>query len=646
MRFLGYTLANEAETADRAPVARAVREDGQVRRRGDQGGRHRRHRRHRPHRPRASIITLKDGEFTVVDGPFTEAKELVGGWALHGVPRSARGRRVVQALPRRARRGRGPRPPGLGLTGRRLGRVRSAWWLNRWRAGHRFDRRDRGRLPDRVPAGGGRPGRLRRRYRPGRGAGPGRARRRAAPVAPRRHARATPAPGSPRWASARRSTASAATARWPPSTPSSGASSSRRSRCRRTTRTSTRTSPEEIADDRLRLIFVACHPVLSVPARVALTLRLVGGLTVPEIARAYVVPEATIAQRIVRAKKTIAKAGVPFEVPVGEDRAARLGAVLEVIYLIFNEGYSATAGETGCGPSSATKRSDSAACWPRSRPTSPRSTASSPSWSSSPPACAPAPVRRVTPVLLLDQDRRTWDRLHIGRGEAALARADAARATTAGPYTLQAAIAACHARAVPARETDWDELVALYSAARPGDAVADRRAEPRRRRLHGLRARRRARPGGPSRRDGTLERYHLLSSVRGDLLDQLGRHAEAAVEFDRAAGAGHQRRRSAPCSEAPGPRQPRHAGDRLVVGRHGRRARTEPARPLGLGAPPGSQLQPRRRQRPVDQDGRGPGAGSAAPRAAAAGAAPWSTSSSAGPSGPGSPRDGRPPRRR
>ncbi len=293
-------------------------------------------------------------------------------------------------------------------------------------------------------------------------------------------------------------------------------------------------SSEEIDDDRIRLIFVACHPVLALPARVALTLRLVGGLTVAEIARAYVVPEATIAQRIVRAKKAIARAGVPFEVPVGEDRLSRLGAVLEVIYLIFNEGYSATSGDSWvrpeiCGEALRLGRVLAALLPDEAEG---HGLVALLEFQSSRLGARVGPTG--APVLLLDQDRRTWDRLHIGRGEAALARADELAAIR-GPYTLQAAIAACHARSFRPEETDWDQLVALYTAlarVTPSPIVELNRAVAV------------SRASGPNQAlalvdllvaTGTLERYHLLYSVRGDLLDRLGRYSEAASEFDRAA---------------------------------------------------------------------------------------------------------------
>ena len=292
-------------------------------------------------------------------------------------------------------------------------------------------------------------------------------------------------------------------------------------------------SPEEIADDRLRLIFVACHPVLSVPVRVALTLRLVGGLTVPEIARAYVVPEATMAQRVVRAKKAIARAGVPFEVPAEEDRATRLGAVLEVIYLIYNEGYSATTGDEWLRPELCHEALRLGRVLAGLAPDEPEvhGLVALMEFQSSRLRARSGPSGM--PVLLLDQDRRAWDRLLISRGEAALARADAL-SDARGSYTLQAAIAACHARSFRPAETDWERLVVLYgelAGLAPSPIVELNRAV----------AVSMASGAGAALAlvdqlvaTGTLERYHLLPSVRGDLLDKLGRHAEAAVEFDRA----------------------------------------------------------------------------------------------------------------
>jgi RNA polymerase sigma-70 factor, ECF subfamily len=292
--------------------------------------------------------------------------------------------------------------------------------------------------------------------------------------------------------------------------------------------------PERIDDDRLRLIFVACHPVLPVPARVALTLRLVGGLTTAEIARAYVVPEPTIAQRIVRAKKTIAKAGVPFEVPSGDDRAGRLGTVLEVVYLIFNEGYSATAGDQWLRPELCDEALRLGRVLAGLAPDEAEvhGLVALMEFQSSRLHARIGPDG--APVLLHDQDRRLWDRLRINRGEAALRRAGEL-SPVRGPYALQAAIAACHARAFRPEETDWPLLVALYTElARltPSPIVELNRAVAM------------SRAQGPADAlllvdvlvgTGTLARYHLLYSVRGDLLDQLGRYAEAAEEFDRAA---------------------------------------------------------------------------------------------------------------
>ena len=293
-------------------------------------------------------------------------------------------------------------------------------------------------------------------------------------------------------------------------------------------------SSDDIADDRLRLIFIACHPVLSLPARTALTLRLVGGLTVPEIARAYLVPDSTIAQRIVRAKKTIAKESVPFAVPTGVARAERLGSVLEVIYLIFNEGYSATSGDDWLRPELCAEALRLGRVLAALAPEEPEvhGLVALMEFQSSRLRARSGPSG--APVLLLDQDRRTWDRLHINRGEAALALAERL-AETRGPYRLQAAIAACHARSFRAEDTDWDRLVTLYgelASTAPSPIVELNRAVAV------------SMAAGPEAaltlvdqlmETGTLERYHLLYSVRGDLLDRLGRDAEAAAEFERAA---------------------------------------------------------------------------------------------------------------
>jgi predicted RNA polymerase sigma factor len=296
---------------------------------------------------------------------------------------------------------------------------------------------------------------------------------------------------------------------------------------------------DEIGDDRLRLIFVACHPILAVPARVALTLRLVGGLTVPEIARAYLDSEATVAQRIVRAKRTIAQAGVPFEVPVGPDRSARLGAVLEVIYLIYNEGYSATAGEDWlrpelCGEALRLGRV-LASLVPDEAEV--HGLVALMEFQSSRLRARTGPSG--APVLLFDQDRRSWDALHINRGETALARAESLVLSTGasgrGPYTLQAAIAACHVRSFRPEDTDWESLVALYNE------LARLVASPV---VELNRAVAISYASGPERAlpyvdllvaTGALARYHLLYSVRADLLDRLGRFDEAAAEWARAA---------------------------------------------------------------------------------------------------------------
>ena len=291
---------------------------------------------------------------------------------------------------------------------------------------------------------------------------------------------------------------------------------------------------DHIADDRLRLIFVACHPVLSMPSRLALTLRLLGGLTTTEIARAYVQPEATIAQRIVRAKKTIAAAGIPFEVPVGDDRAARLGSVLEVVYLIYNEGYSATSGgswvRTDLCQEAVRLGRLLAALAPEESEV--HGLLALMEIQSSRLAARLGP--NGEPVLLLDQDRRRWDPLLIKRGLSSLQRAQSLGDGT-GIYTLQAAIAACHVRSRRADETDWAQIAALYetlAAAMPSPIVELNRAVAI------------SMAFGPAaglahvdqlRDTGILDRYHLIHSVRGDLLGKVGRHAEARDEFELAA---------------------------------------------------------------------------------------------------------------
>ncbi|WP_431960434.1 RNA polymerase sigma factor [Actinacidiphila sp. bgisy160] len=290
----------------------------------------------------------------------------------------------------------------------------------------------------------------------------------------------------------------------------------------------------DIEDDLLRLVFTACHPVLSTEARVALTLRLLGGLTTAEIARAFLVPEPTVAQRIVRAKRTLATADVPFEQPHGPDRVERLSSVLEVIYLVFNEGYSATAGDDWMRPALCEDALRLARVLAGLMPEEAEvhGLAALLEIQASRSAARTGPGGQ--PVLLADQDRRRWDQLLIRRGFAALARAEAAGGPP-GPYTLQAAIAACHARALDARDTDWRRIAELYEAlARrtPTPVVELNRAVavtmahgPR----EGLALVDRL-TGEPS-----LRGYHLLPSVRGDLLERLGRHAEAREEFLRAA---------------------------------------------------------------------------------------------------------------
>jgi predicted RNA polymerase sigma factor len=297
---------------------------------------------------------------------------------------------------------------------------------------------------------------------------------------------------------------------------------------------------DEIGDDRLRLIFVACHPVLAMPARVALTLRLVGGLTVPEIARAYLDAEATVAQRIVRAKKTIASEGVPFEVPSVADRAERLGAVLEVIYLIYNEGYSATTGSSWVRFELCEEALRLGRVLAALAPDEPEVHGLVALMEFQSSRLRARVGSSGAPVLLFDQDRRSWDPLHINRGFAALSRAEllvaAAGSAGRGPYVLQAAIASCHARSFRPGDTDWARLVSLYSEL--ARSVASPVVELNRAVAISYAA-------GPEAAlpyvdlivaSGALERYHLLYSVRADLLDRLDRFDEAAVEWAHAAG--------------------------------------------------------------------------------------------------------------
>jgi len=291
---------------------------------------------------------------------------------------------------------------------------------------------------------------------------------------------------------------------------------------------------EDIGDDLLRLVFIACHPVLSTEARVALTLRLLGGLKTEEIARAFLVPESTVAQRIVRAKRTLAEARVPFEVPARADLATRLSSVLEVIYLVFNEGYSATAGEDWMRPSLCEEALRLGRILAELVPKEPEvhGLVALMEIQASRSGARTGPSGE--PVLLLDQDRTRWDQVLIRRGLAALQRAEALGGVL-GPYALQAAIAACHARARAPEETDWARIAALY------DALAELAPSPV---VELNRAVALAMAFGPATglelvdeltSEPSLEEYHLLWSVRGDLLAKLGRHDEARDEFERAA---------------------------------------------------------------------------------------------------------------
>ncbi len=291
---------------------------------------------------------------------------------------------------------------------------------------------------------------------------------------------------------------------------------------------------DDIGDDLLRLVFIACHPVLAQAARVALTLRLLGGLTTTEIARAFFVPEATVAQRIVRAKRTLTAARVPFEVPHGADRAARLTSVLEVLYLIFNEGYSATAGEDWVRPALCEDALRMGRIVAELMPNEPEVHGLVALMEIQASRTAARTGPNGDPILLLDQDRTRWNHVLIRRGLAALARAERLGGSL-GPYALQAAIAACHGRAHTPEETDWLRIVALYDAllhVLPSPVVALNRAV-----AVGI-------AYGPAagleavdelRADPSLEGYHLLPSVRGDLLVRLGRHGEGRAEFERAA---------------------------------------------------------------------------------------------------------------
>ncbi|MFF5977782.1 RNA polymerase sigma factor [Streptomyces olindensis] len=293
--------------------------------------------------------------------------------------------------------------------------------------------------------------------------------------------------------------------------------------------------PDDIDDDLLRLVFTACHPVLSTEARTALTLRLLGGLTTAEIARAFLVPEATVAQRIVRAKRTLATRDIAFEVPYGPDRETRLGSVLDVIYLIFNEGYAATAGDDWLRPGLCEDALRLARVLSGLMPKEPEVHGLTALLELQASRTAARTGPSGEPVLLKDQNRSRWNRMLVARGITALGRAEATASGAPGPYTLQAAIAACHAHAHTYEETDWSRIATLYGllAARSPSPVVE---------LNRAVAVSMSEGPGPALTivdaltdDPALTDYHLLPSVRGDLLARLGRTAEARAEFERAA---------------------------------------------------------------------------------------------------------------
>ncbi|MFD3549764.1 RNA polymerase sigma factor [Streptomyces sp. NPDC058655] len=297
--------------------------------------------------------------------------------------------------------------------------------------------------------------------------------------------------------------------------------------------------PDDIDDDLLRLVFTSCHPVLATESRIALTLRLMGGLTTQEIARAFLTSEPTVAQRIVRAKRALAMAAVPFEVPYGADRAERLASVLEVIYLVFNEGYSATAGDDLVRPALCEDALRLARVLSALMPGEPEvhGLAALLEFQASRISARTGPDGE--PVLLADQNRSTWNRMLIRRG------VEAMRHAGTGPYSVQAAIAGCHAAAVRYEDTDWTTIATLYGRLVqlvPSPVVELNRAVAV------------SMAGGPQAAlplvdalaaEPALRAYHLLPSVRGDLLERLGRTAEARAEFERAAGLTHNARERA-----------------------------------------------------------------------------------------------------
>jgi RNA polymerase sigma factor (sigma-70 family) len=319
---------------------------------------------------------------------------------------------------------------------------------------------------------------------------------------------------------------------------------------------------DDIGDDLLRLMFMACHPTLPTEARVALTLRLLGGLTTEEIARAFLVSEPTVAQRIVRAKRTLAEKQVPFEVPRGAELAARLSSVLEVIYLVFNEGYTATAGDDWMRPALCEDALRLGRILAGLMPQEPEVHGLVALMEIQASRSRARVGRSGEPILLLDQNRALWDQLLICRGLAALERAEALGGAH-GPYALQAAIAACHARARTPAETDWSRIAGLYAElARlvPSPVVELNRAVAV------------AMAFGPQAgldlvdaltAEPSLQDYHLLPSVRGDLLFKLGRLAEARPEFERAASLTRNARerallleRARACADGPTPPEP------------------------------------------------------------------------------------------
>lgn len=319
---------------------------------------------------------------------------------------------------------------------------------------------------------------------------------------------------------------------------------------------------DDVGDDLLRLVFVCCHPVLPREARVALTLRLLGGLATDEIARAFLVPESTVAQRIVRAKRTLAGKRVPFEVPRGADLAPRLASVLEVVYLVFNEGYSATSGSDWTRPSLCEEALRLGRLLAGLAPREPEVHGLVALMEIQASRLGARTSRSGEPILLLDQDRSRWDRLLVRRGLEALERAEALGGTL-GPYALQAAIAACHARALTAEATDWTRIAALYAAlgaVAPSPVVELNRAVAV------------SMAFGPPAAlpivdallaEPALRSYHLLPAVRGDLLSKLGRRDEARAELERAAALTRNERerslllaKAAACIETPDARAP------------------------------------------------------------------------------------------